>query len=191
MAATIIYFISETQLKQGTIIDENVDMKTLNPMILIAQDQRIQPIIGTGLFNELKTQVKAGPVTALNTTLLDNYIVPALKMWVVYEYTIPATYKYRNKNVGKQGGENNEAADLDSLLRLMDYWKDKAEWYSERITKYLCENDSSYPLYSNPGDGTDIIQPNGTNYTTNMYLGNDGGCCNEEFLPNHGYTDLL
>lgn len=177
MAATNVYFISETQLKEGSIIDENVDMKALKPMILIAQDQRIQPIIGSGLYAELKTQIQGSTLTALNTTLLDSYITPALKMWVIYEFTIPNTYKYRNKNVGKQAGENNEAADLDSLLRLMDYWKDKAEWYSERITKYLSENESSYPLYANPGDGVDTINPNGTNYSTNIYLGNDSGCC--------------
>lgn len=181
MAATIVYLIGETQLKQGTIIDENVDIKTLNPMIQIAQDQRIQPIIGSGLFTQIKTQIQAGTLTSLNTTLLDTYITPALKMWVVYEYTIPGTYKYRNKNVGKQGGENNEAADMDTLLRLMDYWKDKAEWYSERVTKYLLENESSYPLYSNPGSGDDVINPNGTNYTTNMYLGDGSDCCTEGF----------
>jgi hypothetical protein len=114
--------------------------------------------------------------------LLDTYIVPALKMWTVYEYTIPGTYKYRNKNVGKQGGENNEAADIDTLFRLMDYWKDKAEWYSERVTKYLIENESSYPLYSTIG-GADVIQPNGTNYTTNMFLGDsDSGCVEGFFL---------
>lgn len=177
MAATNVYFISETQLKEGSIIDENVDMKALKPMILIAQDQRIQPIIGSGLYAQLKTQIQAGTLTALNTTLLDTYVTPALKMWVVYEFTIPNTYKYRNKNVGKQSGENNEAADLDSLMRLMDYWKDKAEWYSERVTKYLSGNDSSYPLYSNPGDGVDTINPNGTNYTTNIFLGTDGCGC--------------
>ena len=182
MAATIVYFISETQLKQGTIIDENVDMKTLNPIIQIAQDQHIQPIIGSAIFNQLKTQIQANTLTALNTTLLDTYIVPALKMWTVYEYTIPGTYKYRNKNVGKQGGENNEAADIDTLFRLMDYWKDKAEWYSERVTKYLIENESSYPLYSTVG-GADVIQPNGTNYTTNMFLGDsDSGCVEGFFL---------
>jgi hypothetical protein len=177
MAATNVYLISETQLKEGSVIDENVDMKTLKPMILIAQDQRILPIIGTGLFNEIKTQIQANTLTALNTTLLDTYITPALKMWVIYEYTIPGTFKYRNKNVGNQGGENNTPSGIDELLRLMDYWKDKAEWYSERITKYLCENSSDYPLFDNPGDGADIIHPNGTNYTTNIYLGDDGCDC--------------
>ena len=79
MAATNVYFISETQLKEGSIIDENVDMKALKPMILIAQDQRIQPIIGSGLYAQLKTQIQAGTLTALNTTLLDTYVTPALK----------------------------------------------------------------------------------------------------------------
>ena len=71
MAATNIYFISETQLKDGSVIEENTDMKVLKPLILLAQDQRIQPIIGSGIYAELKTQIQANTLTSLNTTLLE------------------------------------------------------------------------------------------------------------------------
>lgn len=170
MAATNIYFISETQLKDGSVIEENTDMKVLKPLILLAQDQRIQPIIGSGIYAELKTQIQANTLTSLNTTLLDNYIVPALRMWVMYEYTIPSVYKYRNKNTGTQNSENNSPADMESLFKLMDYWKDKAEWYSERITMYLLQNATSYPLYQNAGNGVDTIFPNTQNFSTNILL---------------------
>lgn len=182
MAATIVYLISETQLKQGTIIDENTDMKVLNPIIQDAQDMRIETIIGSGLMNEIKAQIVAGNLTALNSTLLDTKIIPALKQWVIYEYTLPSTYKFRNKNTGTQGGDQNQPASLDDLLFLMDKVKDKAEWYSQRLINYLLEHESDYPLYTNPGDGCDILQPKrGKNFTSNIYLGDDGCDCNDIF----------
>lgn len=183
MAATNVYLISETQLKQGTIIDENTDMKVLKPMILLAQDKQIEPIIGTGLMDEIKTQITAGTLTALNTTLLDNKIIPALKHWIIYEYSLWANYKYRNKNVGTQNGDNNNTASIDDILFLMDKHKDNAEWYSQRLIDYLLENEDSYPLYSNPGDGYDVLRPKrGSNFTSNIWLGDDGcGCDNDIF----------
>lgn len=182
MAATLVYLISETQLKQGTIIDENTDMKVLKPMIILAQDKQIEPLIGTGLMDEIKTQITNNNLTALNSTLLDNKIIPALKHWIIYEYSLYANYKYRNKNVGTQGGDQNQPASIDDVLFLMDKHKDNAEWYSQRLIDYLLENESDYPLYSNPGDGCDILQPKrGNNFSSNIFLGDDGCGCSDIF----------
>lgn len=180
MAITYTYLFSETQLKQGTIIDENTDMKVIKPMILLVQDKNIEPIIGTGLMNEIKSQIAAGTLTALNTTLLESKIFPAVKHWLVYEYSLWANYKYRNKNVGTQGGDQNQPASIEDVLFLMDKHKDNAEWYSQRLIDYLSEHESDYPLYSNPGDGCDVIRPaRGNNFTSNIYLGDDDcGCGN-------------
>lgn len=182
MAATNVYLISETQLKQGTIIDENTDMKVLKPMILLAQDKQIETVIGTGLMNEIKTQITAGTLTALNTTLLDNKIIPALKHWVIYEYSLWANYKYRNKNVGTQGGDNNSPASIDDILFLMDKHKDNAEWYSQRLIDYLLEHEEDYPLYTDAGDGYDVIPPKrGNNFTSNIFL-DDCDCCDNDIF---------
>ena len=48
--------------------------------------------------------------------------------------------------------------------------KNDAEWYSERITRYLMENRTDYPLFNSPPSALDTIYPNGTNYNTGMAL---------------------
>jgi hypothetical protein len=48
--------------------------------------------------------------------------------------------------------------------------KNDAEWYSERITRYLMENRNAYPLWNSPPSALDTIYPNATNYRTGMVL---------------------
>ena len=166
-------FISEQFIKETSAIDENVDMKYIGITIDKCQKKYILDILGTGLYNELQTQILAGTVTSLNRTLLDNYIQDALKYWVLYEGIELFTYKITNKSIVTKTSENSQPIDLSVVTRLMDGYKDDAEFFSEKITKYLCANSSSYPLYLNPGNTIDTVYPNKNNYTTGWVLDNN------------------
>lgn len=170
-----VLFISEQYIKDSSYIDENVDIKLLRNNILETQDMRIRGIIGTGIYDQLKTQVQNSTKTALNNTLLDDYIKPALKYWVLHDSALILTFKVMNKSIVKRNSENSETIQTTDLDRLMDHFKIRAEYYSERITKYLIENESSYPLYTSPGDGVDTEHPKKNNYTQGLYLGGGDG----------------
>jgi hypothetical protein len=171
----IIIFITEADIKETTFVDDNVDAKLIRQTIREAMDIHIQPILGTTLFEELKTQINSSTLTTLNTTLLESYVRFALIYWTLYEGVDVFVYKFRNKGVQKQTSENGLVIDTDELKRLMDRFRNKAEWYSERVTKYLIENETSYPSYLNPDSGIDVIQPKRNNYTTGWYLGGTRG----------------
>jgi hypothetical protein len=168
-----VIFISEQYLKDSSYIDENVDVKLLRNSILETQEIRIRGIVGTALYDELCTQITASTKTTLNNTLLDSYIKPALKYWVLLDSALILTFKIMNKSIVKRTAENTETIQVTDLDRLMNFFKDRAEYYSERITKYLIENESSYPLFTNPGDGVDTEYPKFNNYTQGLYLGSE------------------
>ena len=165
-----VIFISEQYLKDSSYIDENVDIKLLRNSILETQDFRILPILGTGLYDELKTQIQNGTKTSLNDTLLDTYIKPALKYWVLLDSALILTFKVMNKSIVKRTAENTESIQTADLDRLMDYFKIRAEMYSEKITRYLIANNASYPLFYNPGSSVDTIYPKMNNYTQGLNL---------------------
>lgn len=166
-----VIFISEQYIKDTSYIDENVDIKLLRNSILETQDIRIRGIIGTGLYDQLKTQIAAGTRTALNITLLTDYIAPALKYWVLHDAALILTFKVMNKSIVKRTAENTETIQVTDLDRLMNFFKDRAEYFSERITKYLIQNSSSFPLFENAGNGVDTEYPKYNNYTQGLYLG--------------------
>lgn len=166
-----VIFITEQYIKDTSYIDENVDVKLLRNAILETQDLRILPVLGTALYDELKSQIQSGSVSAYNTTLLDTYISPALKYWVLHDAALILTFKIMNKAITKRTSENTESIQTSDLDRLMDFFKNRAEFYGERITRYLVQNSTNYPLYDNPGNGYDTVIPKRNNYTQGLYLG--------------------
>ena len=171
-----ILFISEQYIKDTSYIDENVDIKLLRSSILETQDIRILSILGTALYNDLKSKISNGTVNSTTgyKTLLDTYVSPALKYWVLHDGAYILQYKIMNKGVVTRSSENAETIGVAELDRLMAFFKDRAEFYSDRITRYLLENDTTYPLYYDAGNGIDTVQPVVNNFTQGWYLG-DGG----------------
>lgn len=156
-------------------MDENVDEKYIRVSIEIAQQLWMEPIIGSGIYSELQTQINAGTLTALNTTLLTSYIQPAMEYWTLHELVEPMTYKFQNKNVAKKNSDNSNPIDLDEVVHLKNKFKNIAEYRTERIRLYLIENSTDYPLYDNPGTGADTIHPSNNSFSAGWYLGGSNG----------------
>jgi len=172
-----VYFISTSYLKDNSAINENVDDKLLKSAIKEAQEIYIRDIIGSGLYDELQTQAFAGTLTANNTTLLDSYIAPCLKYYTITESMLPMTFKLMNKSVATRQAENATAITIDELTLIEQRFRDKAEYYGNRLRDYLRENTNTYPLFLNPGNGFDTIRPKNTAFYGGFYIGNDMDDC--------------
>ena|SRR3990167_288224 len=186
--ANVVLFISEQYLKDLSVLDENVDMKLLRISILEAQEMHIRHAIGSGIYDQLVSQKAAGTLTALNTTLLDTYIAPALKQYAMYEGASYLSFKFTNKSIVKKNSENSTAIEGYDIVRFMDDFKRKGEYYLERMRKYLIENNADYPLFYNPGNAVDTIHPDNKTYGSIIYTHRKGNRCTDEIdrLENPG-----
>lgn len=172
-----VLFISAAKVKELSSIHGNVDDKYITPIINECQDLYIEPIIGTGLYNEIKGQLPSS-LSVLNATLLNTYIIPCLVAYIKYEAVTDLNFKFTNKNVGKKSSDNSQPIDSNDSIFFMNELKNKAEFRAERITKYLLQNSTSYPLFLNAGNGLDTIHPNGTNYDCGIVLDDLPNWCN-------------
>lgn len=150
-------------------IESNYDKDTLAVVIYDQQELEIKPLVGTGLYNEIQDQIEANTLSALNTTLL-NMLRDALRHYVLADWQFESTAKNTNKGSQIMSGDSSQPASIDMLAQRVQRYKDKAQVYADRVTRYLCENSSDYPLYSNPGNGVDIIHPNKQNYRTGWVM---------------------
>lgn len=167
-----VLFISETTLKDQSLISDNVDIKYLRTAILFCQDTHVHKLLGTALFNELKTQITANTVTAPNATLLADYIQNILVWRVTVEASYWSANKLMNKGVMNQNSENSQPVSMTAINAMRNQATDKAQWYEQRLIDFMCENSATYPLYDNAGNGVDDIQPHrGSSFTCAIYLG--------------------
>ena len=176
MAAPVL-FLSEQTLKQRSVLQDNVDMKVVTPTIIEVQEFYILPIIGTSLYNELKTQIAANTVSVANKVLLDTYITNTMIWYMRLELPLVMNFKYFNKAVGVQNADNMIPANMSEIRDIMDEARNKAQVYAERLRLFLLANTTAYPLYlTQTNVGIDTIFPQGNNYNSGLVLGNDGYC---------------
>jgi hypothetical protein len=165
-----VLLISENYIKTNSNISESIDSKLLTSSILSMQDLNLEPLIGTGLFEAIKTQAANNTLTTPNATLLNNYLQRTLLYWVLKDCLPFVHIKINNKGLQRHSDPNSQPVDMGDLKRMGDLYEKKGYEYARRTSLFIRENIEDYPLYDNPGDGLDIINPQKPNTTGGMYL---------------------
>ena len=169
MAIQHTLFISATRLKKDTALGGSVDDNLIMPYILLAQDMNILPVLGTDLYEKLKSDVQGGSLTGAYKTLVETYIQPAL---VQFAFSTLAPYlrlRFSNNSVVVMGAtEQSSSATYDDIKPLMDTATDAAEFYRQRLIDYLRNNSSSFSEYTS-NSGADL-DPTTNNYFAGINL---------------------
>ena len=169
MAIQHTLFISSTRLKKDTALGGSVDDNLIMPYILLAQDMNILPVLGTDLYDKLKSDVQGGSLTGAYKTLVETYIQPAL---VQFAFSTLAPYlrlRFSNNSVVVMGAtEQSSSATYDDIKPLMDTATDAAEFYRQRLIDYIRNNQSSFPEFST-NSGADL-DPTTNNYFAGINL---------------------
>mgnify|MGYP003136645955 CR=1 FL=1 len=163
-----VLFISENKIKKSTTINGNVDVELLRPYMKVAQDLHIHRVLGTDLYEKLQADIVAGGLAGNYQTLVNEYIQDALVHWSLFECIPFLGYKIMNKDIVRKSSDNSSPASLEELNFLRETVRNTAEWYTERIIDYLCENSNLFPEYST-NTGADL-DPKKTNYYSGMNL---------------------
>ena len=167
-----VLFISEDKLKDSTAINMNVDVAFLLPYVKISQEKYIKTKLGTNLYVAIQGMISGGtigiPANANYKTLLDDYIADVLVHYAFYEVLPFLRYKVQNNNVVSKTADNStpltraEAQDLRSEI------SNTAQFYTERLVDYLCNNNNLFPEYTT-NTGSDV-NPDSNAYYQGMNL---------------------
>lgn len=181
-------FIDEPALKAQGLINENVDMKILTPVINLVQRKYLTLVLGTGLYvylqNSIINSISPGtippdggaPTWGYNlqpqdTQLLNIYIQPLLVWAIQAEAPIYITYKMMNLGVQKQDSDNSKPASLDEVQMLANQAKANRDWYASQLIKYIITNQNLFPSYYRIINSADTA-PTARPYRSGIYLGN-------------------
>lgn len=152
------YFMSETYLKDNSPIDINVDGNKLKTAIRLAQEIHIRELIGSGIYNVMCDQINASGLQAPYLALNNDYIKVALVHFTLYEGMDILAYQIVNKGLQERSSEFSQPS-TSAITQLSAKWRDKANYYGQRLTDYLLQNRTTFPLYTTPGSEIDTIFP--------------------------------
>jgi len=172
MATGYVLFISEDKLKDSTAINLNVSTTLLLPYVRQAQKLYVETKLGTDLNNKLKDLIVAGtlslPANAAYKTLIDDYIGDMLPNWAFYHAIPFLRFKIENGNIYSKTSETGNSLSTDEAQHLREEVRNTAEYYTERLIDYICNNNSLFPEY-NTNTGADV-DPDRNAYYNGMNL---------------------
>ena len=145
-----VLFIQEDYFKKLAGVDGNVDWKKLESTIIMVQDIYIQSLLGTPLYEDLKTKIIADPDLSSYTNeknLINNYIAKCLAWYIKAEASYSFKFAYQNKGIQVKNSANSSAADTDDVQLIKDEWTLKAKAYGNLLKDYLVANSSTFPKY--------------------------------------------
>ena len=167
-----VLFISEAKLKDSTAINLNVDNEILLPYLRQSQKLYVETKLGTDLNNKLKDLIVAGTVGAVGNenykTLLDDYIGDMLPNWALYHCIPFLRFKVENGNIYSKTSETGTSLSTEEAQHLREEVRNTAEYYTERMIDYICNNNSLFPEY-NSNTGSDV-NPDQNAYYNGMNL---------------------
>jgi hypothetical protein len=192
-----ILLVSDLMIKERTAIHGNIDPKLIYPDIKAAQDMYIEPILGTALFNKLLSivdddSINTDAVLIQYKNLLDRYIADTLILYTLKELPLGLSYQFWNKGVVRKTGDNTELPSMSDLIDLSNRYKDRAEFYAERLRKYLMQYASQYfSEYLNGNNTIDSLRPGHKAFTNPIYLGDTKDpYCNDMGFNGKPYSDV-
>ena len=180
-----ILLISDVMIKERTAIHGNIDPKLIYPDIKVAQDMYILPVLGSALYFKLQELIISNDINdgayAAYKTLMDIYIVDALIYYCLSELPTTISYQFWNKGVMRKQGLDTDLPSMSDLIDLSNKYRNRAEFYANRLKRYLQQTATAtvLPEYINPGNGIDTINPDQKTFTIPIYLGGDDCCCND------------
>jgi len=151
-----VIFIDATYIKAYSHLDGSIDEKDLLPSIIQAQDSQIQPVLGTDLFDKLKTDITGGTIAGNYETLLQDYVQMATLKWTLVHFYPYLQGKILNGTIGSRNVDNITALSQGEVMRLVDIERSNAQFYTERLIEYMMNNSSLFPEY-NSNSGADMF----------------------------------
>ena len=139
-------FLSSERLK-ADLLNDNVDDSYIRSATIIAQQELLE-MIGDTLFNKLSEMVDNDIIEGTPyQKLLDDFIVPYLEFKVMGELCVTTSLKIGNIGLYQNFDQNANSTELPTVKYISTHYEQKAEFYRNRLIKYLNKNLDIYPEF--------------------------------------------
>jgi len=141
-----VLLISEQQIKDKSVLEQNIDPKIVSRAIMEVQDLQLFNVLGKDLYATVMDAVynAATDDTYVMDTglkeLLSDYIQPYLVYEVLCDFIMTNNYKLTNKGTLKYNDQNATSLSNQELDYARSFYTNKLAGYKSRLVKYLRDN---------------------------------------------------
>lgn len=167
----MVLFLSSERLK-ADFANQNMADEYIRAATITSQNY-LRELVGDCLYEALEYKVNNDEIEGtIYQTLLDDFIVPYLEFSVMGEMCVPTSFKQGNIGVFTNYDQNANSNELPSVKYVEAYWKQRAEFYRNRLVKFLDKNADDVPEWKDCCNCGVITAPSRNNITrTGIWLG--------------------
>ena len=159
-------FIDSQDIMTYTVLSGNVDIDKLQPVILEAQQQTIEEMLGSELYDKIYADFVAKTLTGLYLELFNDYIVYVLRSQSTANYILISPYSVGNGGFFKRTYNGVETVDVKEVERVSQIYSSKAQMYINRFNKWIGLN----PLPEYKTNQDEVNAKKTINLTSTWYL---------------------
>lgn len=161
--------LTKEEIKENGFINANVDDEYIIPSIEEAQDVFLREILGDSLLDKLVELTEAEHLDGKYEILVNDYIKYFLKYKTAGILGMNVNFKIRNAGVIQQYSAEISSTNLEETKYIQNYFAEKADFYANRITKWLELNKKDIPEYRHCCK--QVTNPNDNHPVSTIYLG--------------------
>ena len=153
--------ITAQEIVDSTIISGDVDVDKYNFSIENVEIMILEPLLGTELFDKIKTDNDSDVLSGLYLTLYNDYLKPILKYKVASEYIDVSSYSLKNGGIFKHSPDSKVIPERTEIEMLSGKYDAMAQVYIERFNKWISKNIlPEYKTYQDEVDAESDLQIN-------------------------------
>lgn len=149
-----LYFINIEDLKDESLIHDNVETKTLRVILKRCQRHHLTKMLGVALYDELLPLADSGGGNAIQKELFEDWLNPFLIIKVEEMAALNFNIEIRNKSVGTSNDEYQTAADMQTIDKFKNDLVKQSQFYKTGMVDFIKSNLSTFPLY--PSDCSEV-----------------------------------
>lgn len=135
-----LLFITPQEMTETTIIGGNVDVDKYTMCILNTQLRVIEPLLGTLLYDKIKTDLENNTLTGLYLFMHTEFVKPITKFESCGGYISISPYTLDNKGLYKRSPEGIVVVEENEVNGLAKRYSTIADSYVNKFAKWIALN---------------------------------------------------
>jgi hypothetical protein len=143
----MIYFVSESRIKDFTPVLGNIDAKLISPLIPGLSDMWVKDRLGSYFYNIILTKYNNQTLSTIEEELVG--IIQNTLIWrAASDIAITTAFQLTNKGPQEQFGQFSAQAGQSNVSLISKHYQQKAEYYDSRLRSFLLLNKDQFPDFT-------------------------------------------
>jgi len=150
-------FVTATEVIRNSFTNQATDTSLISSSILdIAELAHIKPELGLDFYEELKTQNHGSSLTSDNSTLVTDFLKPALCWFVRFEVMNEIQYNTTSAGLVINDSDFSSPANVEQFNQMKSDTFRKAKVLLDDMIAFIQHEDQTgkYPLFGQDGDSS-------------------------------------